>query len=127
VIADLLSCGGDFKLVRYQKDKSNGVVDFRWCDRFNEWIDKHILLEINLMGRSFTWSNNQDNPILSHVDRVFYNTEFDGIFPLATARALPRNSSDHVPIPWESGHPQNHRKPRFKMENGGYYMRALQS
>jgi hypothetical protein len=26
--------GGDFNMVRYQKDKSNGVIDFRWCDKF---------------------------------------------------------------------------------------------
>ena len=29
---------GDFNLVRYQTDKSNGNVDQRWCDKFNSWI-----------------------------------------------------------------------------------------
>jgi exonuclease III len=28
--------GGDFNLVRFQKDKSNGRVDLRWCDKFND-------------------------------------------------------------------------------------------
>jgi hypothetical protein len=36
--------GGDFNLVRYQKDKSNGCVDFKWCDGFNDWIDRYALL-----------------------------------------------------------------------------------
>jgi hypothetical protein len=27
--------GGDFNLVSYQKDKSNGNVDLKWCDLFN--------------------------------------------------------------------------------------------
>lgn len=31
--------GGDFNLVRYQKDKSNGIVDFNWYEKFNEWIN----------------------------------------------------------------------------------------
>jgi hypothetical protein len=107
---------GGVNLVRYQKDTSNGMVDFRWCDRYNEWIHKNSFLEIALMGRSFTWSNNEVTPIMSHIDRVFCNTDFDGIFPLAIARALPRNPSDHVPILWEYGNAQNVTKPRFKFE-----------
>jgi hypothetical protein len=50
--------GGDFNLVSYQKDKSNGNVDLKWCDLFNEWINKFCLMEIKLQGRCFTWSNN---------------------------------------------------------------------
>jgi exonuclease III len=50
--------GGDFNLVRSQCDKSNGVIDFKWADKFNAWIDLWALVEIGLAGRSFTWSNN---------------------------------------------------------------------
>jgi exonuclease III len=53
--------GGDFNLVRTQKDKSN-----------------------------YTWSNNQMNVVMSHIDRIFVSTEFDSHFPIATARALPK-------------------------------------
>jgi exonuclease III len=109
--------GGDFNLVRFQTDKSNGLVDFKWCDRFNEWVDKHCLLKINLAGRNFTWTNNQENPIYSYIDIIFCSTEFDEKFPLANAKALPRNPSDHVPIMWESGQGQMQKKPRFKFEN----------
>jgi hypothetical protein len=31
--------GRDFSLVIYQKDKSNGRVELRWCEKFNSWID----------------------------------------------------------------------------------------
>jgi hypothetical protein len=27
--------GGDFNMVRSQSDKSNGVIDFKWVDKFN--------------------------------------------------------------------------------------------
>jgi hypothetical protein len=74
------------------------------------------LLEINLLGRTFTWSNNQDDPIFSHIDRILYSTNFDGHFPLATAKALPRNPSDYVPILWEFGEGQTRNRPRFKFE-----------
>jgi hypothetical protein len=103
--------------VRFQKDKGNGAVDFLWCHKFNNWIDKNCLLEINLVGRNFTWSNNQENPIFSHIYRIFCSTDFDGKFPLAIAKALPRNPSDHVPILWDSGQGLVQKKPRFKFEN----------
>ena len=57
--------GGDFNLVRSQADKSNGAVDFKWVDKFNAWIEIWALMEINLAGRIFTWSNNQDNLVMS--------------------------------------------------------------
>jgi hypothetical protein len=71
-----LGGGGDFNLVRYQKEKSNGMMNLRWCEKINAWIDTLGMLEINLLGRSFTWSNNQ---------------------------ALHRNPRGHVSILWESG------------------------
>jgi exonuclease III len=108
--------GGDFNLVRFMKDKSNNKVDLKWCEKFNEWIDKSNLLEINLLGRCFTWSNNQENATMSHIDRVFCTTDFDAKFPLARARALPKNTSDHVPILLEVGHDGKAKNSRFKLE-----------
>jgi hypothetical protein len=72
-------------------------------------------LEIKLLGRSFTLVNNQENPIMSHIDRIFCNIEFEGKISLATAKALPRAPSDHVPILWE-WQDQKKRKPGFKFE-----------
>jgi hypothetical protein len=108
--------GGDFNLVRYKKDKSNGCVYFKWCDKFNEWIDKYGLLEIKLFGRSFTCSNNQENVVMSHIDRIFCNTDFDTKFPLGWVKALTRNPSDHVPLLWEAGQNQPKKVFRFKFE-----------
>lgn len=90
--------GGDFNLVRYQKDKSNGIVDFKWCEKFNEWINIWNLLGIHLSGRQSTWANNQENTILSKIDRVFCSTCFDANFPLDSAKVLPRIGSDRAPI-----------------------------
>jgi hypothetical protein len=98
------------------KDKSNRKVDLNWCEKFNDWVDKHSLLEINLLGRCFTWSNNQENVIISHIDRVFCTTEFDAKFPLAKARALSKSTSYHVPILWEVGLDNKKYGSRFKLE-----------
>jgi hypothetical protein len=82
----------------------------KWCDKFNEWIDKYELLEIKLAGRNFTWSNNQENVVRSYIDRIFCYTDFDAHFPLT------RNPSDHVPLLWEAGHDNRKKEFRFKFE-----------
>jgi hypothetical protein len=46
--------GGDFNLVRNQKEKSNGVIIFCTFELFNEWIDRWGLMEIKDPSRSFT-------------------------------------------------------------------------
>jgi hypothetical protein len=109
--------GGGFNLVKFQSDKSNGNVDLRWCEKFNDWVDSHSLMESNLLGRSFTWLNNLENQILSHIDMIFCSTEFNDSFPLATAKALLRNPSDHVPILWKSGTDQSRNRSRFRFKN----------
>jgi hypothetical protein len=38
------------------------------------------------------------------------------MFPLSSAKALPRQPSDHTPILWESGVGQKIDNPRFKFE-----------
>jgi hypothetical protein len=87
--------GGDFNLVRYQGDKSNGIIDHRWGDKFNAWVEIWSLLEVKLSNGKFTWGNNQENLIMSNIDRVFCNVELDQNFPLACI--------DHTPILWDSG------------------------
>jgi hypothetical protein len=47
---------------------------------------------------------------------VFCGTDFDMMFPLSSAKALPRQPSDHTPILWESGVGQKIDNPRFKFE-----------
>lgn len=74
--------GGDFNLVRWVTDKSNGVVNKHWADAFNNWINMHGLIELKSSSRNFTWSNNQENAILANIDRVFMDTSWDVCFCL---------------------------------------------
>ena len=48
--------------------------------------------------RSFTWSNNQEQPIMAAIDKVFCTTDFDQHYPLASISAGSRAGSDHVPL-----------------------------
>ena len=78
--------GGDFNLVRSKANKSNGVVDFKWVNKFNAWVEIWALMEINLTGITFTWSNNQDNLVMSIIDRIFYTTSFDSLFSFSSCK-----------------------------------------
>lgn len=108
--------GCDFNLVRSQEDKSNGVVDFKWIDKFNAWVEIWALMEIQLTGRAYTWSNNQEHAVRCRLDRFFCSTNFEAMFPLSHAEALPRLGSDHTPILWDSGCGQIPKKGSFKFE-----------
>ena len=110
---------GDFNLVRYQKVKSNGNVNQKWCDKFNTWVDLWGLIEVRLSNRRFTWANNQENLIMSAIDRVFCTTDLDGMFPLASAQAFSRIGGDHTPILWDSGVEHLHQSPLIGLRNGG--------
>jgi len=50
--------GADFNLVRYSHEKSNGIINFKWADSFNDWIGKWGLIELELKNRKYTWTNN---------------------------------------------------------------------
>jgi hypothetical protein len=73
--------GGDFNLVRSQREKSNGVVNFNHVDMFNDWINRCGLIEIKDPVRFFSWSNNQEKPILAKLDRILASVEWDSKYP----------------------------------------------
>jgi hypothetical protein len=73
--------GGGFNLSRFISDKSNGRINQKWVDCFNDWVNKWGLVEINPSNRKFTWANNQRNLILAKLDRIFISTEWEAAFP----------------------------------------------
>jgi hypothetical protein len=89
--------GGDFNLVREESDKSNGVVDRGLMRAFNDFIGRFELREIH-RGRKFTWTNKQDSPIMSNIDRVLVTTDWEAKFPMCSLTSLTRIGLDHNPI-----------------------------
>jgi hypothetical protein len=63
-------------------DKSNGRINQKFVDCFNDWINRWDLIELNPSNRKYTWSNNQACPILTKVDRIFVSTDWVGAFLL---------------------------------------------
>jgi mannosylglycoprotein endo-beta-mannosidase len=75
--------GGDFNLVSSCKKKNNGIVNFKWVDLFTDWINKNGLIELKPSNRTYTWTNNQEQPIMAAIDKFFCSGTFEQKFPLA--------------------------------------------
>lgn len=50
------------------------------------------------MGRRFTWSNNQDSPTMTRIDRAFCTPAWEDIYVNPILQPLSSSSSDHCPL-----------------------------
>jgi exonuclease III len=67
---------GDFNVIYKAKDKSNDRLNRLMMSNFRQTIDEAQLMEIDLRGRKFTWSNEQNNPTFTRIDRIFGTPEW---------------------------------------------------
>jgi hypothetical protein len=51
-------------------------------------------MKLKPSNRLFTWSNNQQMPIMAAIDKIFVSTCWDAHFPMAHVHALARTGSD---------------------------------
>jgi hypothetical protein len=65
---------------------------------FSSAIQALDLEEIPLKGRSYTWSNMQNNPLLEKLEWIFTSADWTTDFPNTLAFLLARLESDHIPI-----------------------------
>ncbi|KAE8801563.1 hypothetical protein D1007_22777 [Hordeum vulgare] len=94
-------------------------------ESFSRALDRSALHELPLIGRKYTWSNEQAVPTLVRLDRAFHNVEWEMRFP--TAKLLPQASSisDHCPLLLID---ENviHINRRFRYESYWQYIRGFQ-
>ena len=83
---------------------------------FNNFIEKYELKEIYRKGERFTWTNNQDPPTLSNIDRILASIEWEEKFPLTTLTSLTRVGSDHSPLLLDTGELQKQHTRQFFFE-----------
>lgn len=77
-----------------------------------------------LIGGSFTWNNNQDDPLLCRLDSFLFSVEFDDAFPNALQIVLTRTISDHNLIFVTTGLLVSN-KPYFKLKEVGLSIKIL--
>jgi hypothetical protein len=106
----------DFNLVRFSTDKSNGIINHKWADLFNNWVSTWSLIELDPSNKKFTWSNNQENLVMAKIDRVFISTDWEVVFPLANVKASDRPPSGHNPLLLNAGDNAHFGKKKFRFE-----------
>jgi hypothetical protein len=58
----------------------------------------HDLIELELSGRLYTWSNNRNPPTYEKLDRFLVSPECDLHYNNVNVSGLSRSFSDHVPL-----------------------------
>jgi exonuclease III len=94
---------GDFNLIRFPNEKNNANFDRGLAATFNALIHDLAWFELPLRDRLYTWTNNQEVPVLARLDRVFFNSDWNSLFPNSHLSSLPRPISDHNPIVVSAG------------------------
>uniref|UniRef100_A0A0A9F2E3 Endonuclease/exonuclease/phosphatase domain-containing protein n=1 Tax=Arundo donax TaxID=35708 RepID=A0A0A9F2E3_ARUDO len=86
---------GDFNIIRYSFEKNKGGSLSHFSHIFNSVTHNHELRELTMSGGLYTWSNNQENPTLEKLDRIFVNKEWEHMFPLINVQKFTRDISNH--------------------------------
>jgi hypothetical protein len=67
-------------------------------DMFNSFLNDTTLIELIRGGSRFTWTNKQENPIRSNLDKVLVNREWEQHYPKVRVMTLTRVGSDITPF-----------------------------
>lgn len=94
---------GDFNATFNLGDKNGGPSNLADIRLANSFLQELKLLEPPAVGRRFSWTNGQSDPIWVKLDRFIVNSECIGFFPKLIRKSLPRLGSDHVSIRLELG------------------------
>lgn len=86
---------GDFNVIRHRTDKSGTNFNIQTSSLFNNFINKHQLLEHKLVDRRYTWTNGTYFALL---DRFFTSLPWDQLYPTSYTSDLGQYGSDHCPI-----------------------------
>lgn len=83
--------------MHFAHEKNNMSFCQAEANMFNDTINSLALIELPLLDRHFTWSNNRERPTLERIDRVFFNLAWNDTFANSNLTSLTRFTSDHVP------------------------------
>ncbi|KAG5610650.1 hypothetical protein H5410_021931 [Solanum commersonii] len=93
--------GGDFNAVLNGVEKIGGIpVVAADVEDFNNCVEACDVLQIQYKGSPFTWWNGRagDDCIFERLDRVFSNSEFQGLYSHLEVEHLTRDGSDHAAL-----------------------------
>lgn len=71
---------GDLNITRFSSEKRGGCPISADMRPFSNWIRQHELIDLPLVGARYIWTNYQEDPIISRLDRFlisFQRSTFD--------------------------------------------------
>ncbi|XP_026416384.1 uncharacterized protein LOC113311798 [Papaver somniferum] len=92
---------GDFNCVLRMEEKKGGIpIKEVYINEFRSWISDNRLVEVDSLGKKYTWSNRQKGSrrIVSKHDRAMVNEAWFFKYENWRCKALPRICSDHSPL-----------------------------
>lgn len=89
---------GDRNIIRFPSEKKGGGRLSGGMRSFSDWINSHSLVDLQMSGALFTWSNHESPPIMSRLDRFLVSNEWMDLYPDVFQIALPKPASDHCQI-----------------------------
>ncbi|XP_020262542.1 uncharacterized protein LOC109838519 [Asparagus officinalis] len=111
---------GDFNATLSSEERNGRKGSIKDINSFKSFVSSNYLIDLPLSGRSFTWSNNRQDPALARLDRFLVCAEWDKNHPLSLQFSPPSVGSDHFPIILDSrGIKPN--TPMFKFEKSWFH------
>ena len=109
--------GGDFNIIRFPYEKNKPSAISRFTNTFNAIIAAYELIDVNMSGGRFTWSNNHSDPTLERLDKILISKNWEDIFPHVLINKMPREVSDHNPliIHTDANPPLTHLSFKFEL------------
>jgi hypothetical protein len=89
---------GDFNLIYRAQDKNNNRINLSLLNTFRSTIDNLQMAAIDLVGKKYTWCNDQQIPTMTKIDHLFVTPDWLEIFPRTDLHALASMGSDHCPL-----------------------------
>jgi hypothetical protein len=97
-VEDPFIVGGDFNLIRFGWEKSSDNIHPSWMGAFNDFIRDNGLKELVRKGSKFSWTNKQNDPVMSVLDRVLISSGWDMFYKRASCETLTRVGSYQCPL-----------------------------
>ncbi|WOK91875.1 hypothetical protein Cni_G00566 [Canna indica] len=94
--------GGDYNITIFDHERKNCAGSARDSERFSRFIMNQRLIDLPLLGRKYTWTNNQFNPSLAKLDRVLISLACSSSLPFAAVSVGGKKLSDHSALIFRS-------------------------
>lgn len=90
--------GGDFNVARGPSRCSGVQRRNAQMELCLDFISAQSLIDPHLNGATFTWSNKQEDPLMSRLDRFMFSSCWEDQYDMVRQLAIPNMTSDHCPI-----------------------------